>query len=208
MIHVFWEIISPVDPYLRDEIHRFRHEVFVKGLGWAALEKPDGREIDQFDDEHAIHVVDIVGSQVCGYSRLLPTCRPHLLSHVYPELLQGRESPRSSATYEWTRLAARKDVKTRDSYSIRRIMAAIPDICATFGLQSLIAQSDPLWIRRLMKLGWDVKPLAPAVAYAGRAIVPLEARVTAETSKICCRVLGMRSAIVFPPISRGEVACR
>ena len=42
--------------HYRDEMeraYRLRHQVFVEEMGWTDLAKPDGREIDQFDDKHA-----------------------------------------------------------------------------------------------------------------------------------------------------------
>jgi len=56
---------------------------------WRALAKPDGREIDLFDNEHAVHMLYIERGKVLGYQRMLPTTRPYLLSEVMPELCEG-----------------------------------------------------------------------------------------------------------------------
>ena len=37
------------DPYFR-----LRHDIYVKQRKWMALDRPDGREIDQFDTEDAV----------------------------------------------------------------------------------------------------------------------------------------------------------
>jgi acyl-homoserine lactone synthase len=71
-----------------DQAYRLRHRVFVEQKGWHALAKPDGREIDQFDHEHAVHMPYIEKGKVLGYQRMLPTTRPHLLSEVMPELCE------------------------------------------------------------------------------------------------------------------------
>ncbi|WCJ66299.1 acyl-homoserine-lactone synthase [Agrobacterium tumefaciens] len=195
MIYVLNEFALQLNPYLCDEIHKFRHEVFVERLGWAALDSPDGREVDQFDDENALHIVDLVYDQVRGYSRLLPTERPHLLSHIYPEILQGRASPRARTTYEWTRLGVIGGGEKERGSSIRRMMAAIPEICTELGLQSLIAQANPLWMRRLIKLGWQVEALAPPVVYSGEMVVAFEAHVISNTVATSSRVLRMRNSV-------------
>ena len=33
-----------------EQAYRLRHAVFVEEMGWNDLKRPDGREIDQFDD--------------------------------------------------------------------------------------------------------------------------------------------------------------
>src|ERR1700720_440952 len=87
-------IVTPDnESFYRDEMeqaYRLRHQVFVKEMGWTDLAKPDGREIDQFDNKHAVHMLDIEHGEVLGYQRLLPTTRPHLLSDVIPELCVGK----------------------------------------------------------------------------------------------------------------------
>ncbi|NSY99775.1 autoinducer synthase [Agrobacterium tumefaciens] len=195
MIYVLNECALQLNPYLHNEIHKFRHKVFVERLSWAALDSPDGREVDRFDDENAVHIVDVVYDQVKGYSRLLPTDRPHLLSHIYPELLQGRASPRASTTYEWTRLGAIARSENELGSSIRRIMAVMPEICAELGLRSLIAQANPLWVRRLIRLGWQVKTLAPPVVYNGEMVVPFEAHLMSNTAATSYQVLRMSNSV-------------
>jgi len=86
-----------------EKAYRFRHRHFVERLGWEALRKPDGREVDQFDGPHCVHAVGTDQGEIAHYVRLLPTDRPHLQSHVYPNLLQGRTAPSGPTIYEWTR---------------------------------------------------------------------------------------------------------
>jgi len=44
------------DPYFR-----LRHDIYVKQRKWMALDRPDGREIDQFDTEDAVYLFCIDG---------------------------------------------------------------------------------------------------------------------------------------------------
>ena len=91
MIH----IVTSDNLYLfKDEMeqaYRLRHRIFVEEMKWSDLAKPDGREIDQFDDEHAVHMLYVENGKVLGYQRMLPTTRPHLLSELS---LRGREAGR------------------------------------------------------------------------------------------------------------------
>lgn len=85
-----------------EQAYRLRHQVFVEESKWEDLRKPDGREIDQFDDARALHMLYIRDGAVLGYQRMLPTMRPHLLSHVTPDLCEG-ERPVGPGIWEWTR---------------------------------------------------------------------------------------------------------
>lgn len=56
-------------PELFEQSSRLRHRVFVEEMGWEDLRRPDGREFDQFDDEHAVHHFCIRDGVVVGYLR-------------------------------------------------------------------------------------------------------------------------------------------
>src|SRR5689334_7736283 len=98
---------------LLDHVYRFRHRFFVDRLGWTALRRPDGREIDQFDTDACVHLVGVEGGSVVSYTRLLPTTEPHLLSDVYPEMLQGGTAPTGPDIWEWTRCAVAPEKRER-----------------------------------------------------------------------------------------------
>ena len=108
MIHI---VTPDNESFYRDEMeqaYRLRHQVFVKEMGWTDLAKPDGREIDQFDDKHAVHMLYIEEGKVLGYQRMLPSTRPHLLSEVMPELCEV-ERPVGAHIWEWTRFCVARE---------------------------------------------------------------------------------------------------
>ena len=65
-----------------EQCFRGRYQVCVRERGWSELERPDGRETDQFDTADAVHLLAIDGRQVIGGIRLNPTTGPTLLSEV------------------------------------------------------------------------------------------------------------------------------
>src|SRR3978361_1072545 len=69
------------DPYFR-----LRHDIYVKQRKWTALDRPDGREIDQFDTEDAVYLFFIDGGKQHGGMRALPTMLPTLMSAIFPYL--------------------------------------------------------------------------------------------------------------------------
>ncbi|KAB1073713.1 acyl-homoserine-lactone synthase [Methylobacterium planeticum] len=172
------------DAGLMDKVYRFRHDFFVDHLKWEACRKPDGREIDEFDTPHCYHVVGLDGGTVVSYSRLLPTTRPHLQTHLYPEILQGAPSPSGPHIYEWTRCAV-APAKRESSRGVDAVsgpsFTAVAEAAALLGLEGLLVQTHPILVSRLMSFGWEVDPLALPCSYDGSSILPIYARLTPDT---------------------------
>lgn len=170
-------------PHLADQIYRFRHAFFVDHLGWNACRKPDGRERDQFDGPDSIHVIGQEVDEIVAYARLLPTTRPHLVSHVYPEIMQGTPSPSGPRIYEWTRHAVAP--RKREGAGARAFtmahFAAVARAAAEAGIDALLVQTHPMLAERVMDMGWDVDPLALPTTYDGKPILAIIARITAGT---------------------------
>ncbi|WP_316192615.1 MULTISPECIES: acyl-homoserine-lactone synthase [unclassified Bradyrhizobium] len=181
MVIAFYGNSKLATPSLMDEIYYLRHRVFVEMLGWSALMKADRRERDEFDDSNALHLADIQNGRVMAYSRFLATSRPHLLSHVYPELLQGRPYPKAANIFEWTRLCARSEIGHIDPFAAHRLLIAVAELCLRFEIAGLIAACYPGWIRRLIWLGWDARPLALPVMMDGQQTLAIEARPSRRT---------------------------
>ena len=104
MIRIFQNVTAADRIDELEQAWRLRHRVFVEEKNWTDLARADGREIDQFDHDEAVHLCVMRGRQVVAYARMLPTTRAHLLSDVLPELCRFRDVPRGADTREWTRL--------------------------------------------------------------------------------------------------------
>src|SRR5262249_38699865 len=87
-----------------EEHYRIRHDIYVNERRWMDLERPDGREVDQFDTEKSVYLLALEGDRVVGGSRLVPTLEPHLMSEVFPHVADVRGVPRARDIYEWTRI--------------------------------------------------------------------------------------------------------
>ncbi len=161
MIH----IVTPENQHLfRDEMeqaYRLRHRVFVEEKNWTDLARSDGREIDQFDNEHAVHMLYIVGSKVLGYQRMLPSTRPHLLSDVLPQLCED-ERPVGEHIWEWTRYCVEPAHRERGrtlSPVANALLSGIVEWGLESGVSSIIIQMNPLWLLRLVQLHFRTIPL-------------------------------------------------
>ncbi|MCB8821127.1 acyl-homoserine-lactone synthase [Microvirga rosea] len=161
MIH----IVTPENEHLfRDEMeqaYQLRHRVFVEEMKWTDLAKDDGREIDQFDNEHAVHMLYIDEGKVLGYQRMLPSTRPHLLSHVLPQLCEV-ERPVGSHVWEWTRYCVEPGHRERGralSPVANALLSGIVEWGLAGGISTIIIEMNPLWLLRLVQLHFRTMPL-------------------------------------------------
>lgn len=161
MIH----IVSPDNKYLyeneMEQAYRLRHRVFVEEKKWTDLSKPDGREIDQFDNEHAVHMLYLEEGKVLGYQRMLPSTRPHLLSDILPHLCED-VPPVGEHIWEWTRYCVEPAHRERGrtlSPVANMLLSGIVEWGLQSGVNTIIIQMNPLWLLRLVQLHFRVMPL-------------------------------------------------
>jgi acyl-homoserine lactone synthase len=174
------------DQQLADRIYKFRHSYFVEHLGWEACRKLDHRERDQFDGLDTFHVVGEERDEIVAYARLLPTTRPHLLSDLYPEIMQGAKAPTGRRIYEWTRQSVvpkRREFADGNTFS-NAFMGAVAQVADVLDLEGLLVQTHPTLVGRLIETGWDVEPLALPTTYAGAILVSVYARLTTQTLEV------------------------
>ncbi len=161
MIH----IVTPENQHLfRDEMEqasRLRHRIFVDEMKWTDLAKDDGKEIDQLDNEHAVHMLYIDDGKVLGYQRMLPSTRPHLLSEVLPQLCED-ERPVGAHIWEWTRYCVEPAHRERGralSPVANALLSGIVEWGMESGVSTIIIEMNPLWLLRLVQLYFRTVPL-------------------------------------------------
>lgn len=184
MIRIFQNVTAADRIDELEQAWRLRHRVFVEEKGWSDLARPDGREIDQFDHEEAVHLCVMRGRRVVAYARLLPTTRAHLLSDVLPELCRFRDVPRGTETMEWTRHCVDADHRGSTfamGEAERELVLAIVEWVAANGIDHLTAEGHPVWVSRLLRLGFGVEPLCLPTPIAGEMAMGLFISVTEAT---------------------------
>lgn len=148
-------------PHLFEQSSRLRHQVFVEEMGWEDLRRADGREFDQFDDEHAVHHFCVRDGAVVGYQRMLPTTRPNLLSSVFPELCEGTP-PSSDRIWELTRYCVateHRDGRRGVSTAGSELIAGFVEWGMSSGIDNVIIEFEPMWVLRAMQLQFLARPL-------------------------------------------------
>lgn len=188
--------------FYEDELEqhfRLRHSIFVDELGWTALRKPDGREIDQFDTEHSIYLLGIEpGRGVVAGTRLGPSLRPHLLADVFPHAAAHRGVPRAADIYDWTRIfvvPARRG-ETRPCRAAGRIKIALLEYCLASGIRQVVGLGEPYWVPALSKLGWNPRPLGLPVEHENMLIFGFTCDVTRTALERTRDVFGIAEPVL------------
>ncbi len=202
MLKAIWGIDSSAsaDLSLMENVWRFRHRHFVDRFGWEALRKPDAREIDQFDDFEAIHLplIDDEG-MVVGYSRLLKTTAPHLLSDVYPELMDGKSWPTGPTIYEWTRCVAEPHAKVRGISASNALLTGVLEYCLTVGITALIVETHPKLVQLLLNNDWHVLPLCSPTMLGPDLVLPIHAEISVRALMAHHRNYGINGSLLDTP---------
>lgn len=183
---------------LFDEVFELRHRVFVEEMGWEALRRADGREIDGFDDEFAVHHVAVRNGRVAGYQRMLSMARPNLLSHVYPELCE-LELPTSPDVWELTRYAVapafREGRRSLGSVGTE-LIAGFVEWGLASEIRKVIIEFEPMWVFRAMGLGFIPRPLGLPKDIGDQTIVPTEVTFDDRTLLKIRDVMNRREPVI------------
>lgn len=173
---------------------RLRHSIFVDELGWTALRKPDGREIDQFDTEYSIYLLGIEpGRGVVAGTRLGPSLQPHLLADVFPHAAAHRGIPRAPNIYDWTRIfvAPLRRSETRPCRAAGTIKTAVLEYCLANGIRQVTGLGEPYWVPALSKLGWNPRPLGLPVEHEDMLVFGFTCDVTRAALEKTRAVFGL-----------------
>jgi acyl-homoserine lactone synthase len=201
MIH----IVTSDNLYLfKDEMeqaYRLRHRIFVEEMKWSDLAKPDGREIDQFDDEHAVHMLYVESGKVLGYQRMLPTTRPHLLSEVLPYLCED-ERPVGNHIWEWTRYCVEPAHRERGrtlSPVANALLSGIVEWGLETGVSTIIIEMNTLWLLRLVQLHFRTMPLGLPQRIGDQDVVAVTAAFDHRTLARLQEMRGNNERVLVAP---------
>jgi acyl-homoserine lactone synthase len=170
-------IVTPENDYHyraeMEQAYRLRHRVFVEELGWHNLAKPDGREIDQFDNKHAVHMLDIEHGEVRGYQRLLPSTRPHLLSEIMPELCEV-ERPIGADIWEISRHCVAPGQRSGGHYAspiADSLGSGLLEWALECGVSKFIIEIETMGLLPLVQLHFQPLPLGFPHKINGREVI-------------------------------------
>ncbi len=179
-IHVVRDSNSHLYREQLNQYFRARHDVYVKERGWTELDRPDGREIDQFDTPSAVYLLAIDGGRVIGGHRLVPTSEPTLLSDVFP-FLAMRGLLRRPDIYELSRIFVVRERRGEISGGVEsHILSGTMEYALAEDILQFTIVMETWWIPRLQEIGWNVKPLGIPVDIKGMLTVAVSVDVTEQ----------------------------
>jgi acyl-homoserine lactone synthase len=179
MIHV----ISATNRHLyQDAIEnhfRIRHEIFVRERGWKALDRPDGREVDAYDNDDSIYLLAMEGNRVLGGHRLYPTLKSTMIEDVFPHLATVRGIPSAAHIWEWARLFVIKERRDRRVYL--ELLASLQEFCLEEGITQVSGVLETWWVPGFQQVGMAIHPLGLPVEYDGAITMAALFDVSVET---------------------------
>ena len=159
-----------------------RKEVFVDLLGWD-VPVLDGRfELDHFDNPQARYLI-LADQDLAhlGSARLLPTTRPHILDHLFPELCAG-PVPRGPDTYEITRFCLDRSLAATRRKEVRnRLVTALVQYALANGIRTYTGVAELAWLRQILEFGWDATQLGELLPSDGKPLGAIRIDITSET---------------------------
>ncbi len=180
-----------------DEMHIWRKKVFIDENGWD-LPHSNGREYDQYDDEHAIYILeyeangDLVHSQ-----RMRPTLRGSMLTDIFSSALaDGPDSIIDDKTWEMTRgfVTPKYRVAARDD--IRAAMRlTILQLAQNAGIRRIVNFIDVRLLPYFINSAYRFKPLGLPIGYGTGSGIAIEIEVSTAAIAHMAETLNVRSLL-------------
>lgn len=153
------------------QMHRQRHEVFVDGLGWRELRRPDGLDVDEYDTDDTVYLLALNDEgEVVGSTRMNPTWSRHQLEDggALRQRFSHMEPPRGPTVWEGSRLVSgfpERYGKDHARATLSVLMAGVQEFCVRRGVTLGVSIFETRAVARLQAGGWETEPLGLPVRY-------------------------------------------
>jgi acyl-homoserine lactone synthase len=169
--------------YLRqlDQMFRMRHAFYIEGHGWSGLTSQDGKETDEFDDEHAVYLMSLDPfGHVAASVRLNPTLGPTLLKKFAD--WSDETLPELDCVWDISRWIAapqhRRATNPRwPSNHQRELMVGILEFCLSRSLTHLTMLAESRLAERIAAYGWPLRYLGAPREYEGGQGIAVAAEI-------------------------------
>lgn len=162
MIHVVTIANQHLYAKQLDEMFRMRHEFYIKQRGWTNLTGSEGRETDEFDNDHAVYLMNLDRyGAILSTFRINPTTTPYLLGDKLTEYLDGAP-PRDESIWDLTRWMITPDARRKSSGEIasaqKELICGVMEFAVDRGITSYTCLTDTVFVERLERV-WPVHTL-------------------------------------------------
>jgi acyl-homoserine lactone synthase len=172
-----------------EDYFRLRHQIYVVERKWTVLDRPDKREIDQFDTDETVYLLGLDGRSIIAGMRLVPTTAPTLLSELFPKL--SLDGPiRRPDVYELSRIFVVKHRRGEHAgpRAEAAIQAAAMEYGLSVGLSAFTIVLESWWLPRLLDQGWVARPLGLPIDIDSMSTVAVTVDVNEQAwTEICLR---------------------
>ena len=175
-----------------DEYFRLRHEIFVGERGWRDLERPDGRDMDAYDNDQATYLIALDDGRVVGALRLYPTLLPHMISESFAHLVRGRDVLSGSTIFECTRYFIVRERRTGRTDC--RLLAAFQQYCLEEDISEVTAVVEMWWLPRWQQAGFKVRPLGLPTMVEGQPCIAAAIQISEDSLRHVSRLAGLRGS--------------
>ena len=191
-IHVITDENKAGYEAILDEYFRLRHKIFVGERCWRDLERPDGRDVDAYDNEQATYLIALDDRRVIGGLRLYPTLLPHMISESFAHLVEGQNVLSGRTILECTRYFIVKE--RRMGRTDCRLLAAFQQFCLEEGITEVTAVVEMWWLPRWQQAGFKVRPLGLPTMVEGQPCIAAAIQVSDDSLRHVSRLAGLRGS--------------
>lgn len=160
-----------------EDMYLVRYQIYVGRRGWKALERSDGRDIDQFDTEDTVYFLGLNESgRVTSGLRLNPTTKPHLINTLFPHAVTFERIPVGDDIYEITRYFVVPERLPRDARrrAAGELITAMLEHGLAMGLTHISLLCDAFFMSTMLEMRWKMRSLGlPTVYPEGTCIAVL-----------------------------------
>jgi acyl-homoserine lactone synthase len=196
---------------LLEQNYRLRHRIFVEMEGWEALRRPDGRDVDAFDNADATHLlITDPDGRLVGGSRITPLDRPNLLQTVFNGLVQGEFPAHPSLGADWTRFYVHPDRREgrRRAPESAALFCAVMEYALSQGFTFITFVSSIYMLEHGTAVGWRITPLGAPMISEGKPTIAAWIEVSEAALDNVRRATGRREAFLsasnLPPLLQSE----
>jgi len=159
-----------------------RKQLFIDLMGWKLPVLEGLYEIDQFDGDRAIYIVEAdPNDRHIGSMRLLPSEWPHILSELFADLCDD-DVPRGAHVMEVTRLCLPARLRAAGRLGLRnRLVTAMVDYALEHDVSVLTGITSASFFRQICSMGWRCRPLGATRYLDGDLVVPFRIDLDADT---------------------------